>query len=282
MSANGDRMTRHPVPVRHFYIDEAGDLALFDRRGRVLVGTVGVSHTFMVGVCELPNPMDAEQRLKELHRALCADPYFRGVPSFAPNARKTFVAFHAKDDLPEVRREVFRLLPDLQPKILVAIRRKVALVDFARELHRLSRQKLHPDLIYDDLVEKLCANLLHKADENRLVFARRGKADRNVALGAAIGRAKERFNQKWGTTHDRPVVINSGVPSQYAGLQVTDYLIWAVQRMIERREDRYFNSVAPCVRLVMDLDDVSRKGYGEWYSDANALTLEKLKPVTPG
>lgn len=35
----------------------------------------------------------------------------------------------------------------------------------------------------------------------RFVFARRGKAVRNAALSAALGRARDRFNTKWGTTH---------------------------------------------------------------------------------
>jgi hypothetical protein len=39
-----------------------------------------------------------------------ADPYFKGVPSMQADAKKTALFFHAKDDLPEVRREVFRVL----------------------------------------------------------------------------------------------------------------------------------------------------------------------------
>lgn len=199
-----------------------------------------------------------------------------------PKAGKTALAFHAKDDVSEVRREVFRLLPSLNPKIIVAIRRKTRLAEFARELHRVSGRKLTPDLVYDELVEKVCQNQLHKAEENRIVFARRGKSDRNAALTSAIRSAKEKFNRRWGTEHDKPVIVSSGFPSEHAGLQITDYLMWGVQRMLERGEDRYVNALAPHYRLVMDLDDQRNKAYGEWYSDSNPLTLEKLKPVAPG
>jgi hypothetical protein len=51
---------------------------------------------------------------------------------------------------------------------------------------------------------------------------------------------------------------------------------------VERREDRYFSAVASHFRLIMDLDDIRRKGYGEWYSDNNPLSLEKLMPITSG
>jgi len=68
-------------------------------------------------------------------------------------------------------------------------------------------------------------------------------------------------------------------PSEYAGLQVIDYYLWALQRLFERGEDRFFNLVAKDYRLVMDLDDKRNKPYGEWYSDANPLELKKIKPA---
>ncbi len=275
-------MPQPPPSIRHFFVDEAGDLTLFDRRGRVLVGEPGNSYTFMVGLCELPDPMVAHEALEALRAELISDPYFRGVPSMQRATRKTALAFHAKDDLPEVRREVFRLLPSFNPSIVVALRRKHELAEFARRRQQVSGRKVTPDLIYDELVERVCKDRLHKAEEHRIVFARRGKADRNAALTAAIDRAKRAFNRKWNTEHDKPVVVASGVPSDHAGLQVADYLMWGLQRMIERREDRYFNALAPHYRLVMDLDDRRNRAYGEWYNDSNPLQLEKLKPVAPG
>ncbi|MGH9421525.1 MAG: DUF3800 domain-containing protein, partial [Thermoanaerobaculia bacterium] len=64
------------------------------------------------------------------------------------------------------------------------------------------------------------------------------------------------------------------------GLQAIDYFLWALQRFYERREDRYFAPLAAHYRVVMDLDDTRRKAYGEWYTDSNPLSMEKLKPVT--
>ena len=80
-------------------MDEAGDLTLFDNRGRVLVGELGVSKFFMVGVAHLPDPSLAQTKLDELRAQLVADPYFKNVPSMQPAANKTAIAFHAKNDL---------------------------------------------------------------------------------------------------------------------------------------------------------------------------------------
>lgn len=264
--------------INNYYVDEAGDLTLFNRRGHLIVGREGVSKVFMVGVAYLPNPRLAHCKLEKLRADLLADPYFRNVPSMQPKTKKTAVYFHAKDDLPEVRREVLKLLPDLGAKVQIAIRRKEYLVKTARLLHQ-RHSKLSPDDVYDDLVKRLFKRSLHTAEKNRIVFARRGKSVRQHALEEAIRRAKSNFEKKTGISSDSKITIFSGYPSQYAGLQVIDYYLWALQRMFERGEDRFFHLLAPAYRLIMDLDDTRNKPYGEWYSDSNPLEMEKIKPV---
>ncbi|MBM4457454.1 MAG: hypothetical protein FJ011_06755 [Chloroflexi bacterium] len=259
----------------HFFVDEAGDLNLFDRKGRVLLGQEGVSDTFMVGVAHVANVEVASAKLENLRAELLADPYFSGVPSMQPENRKTAIAFHAKNDLPEVRREVFKLLPTLGVEVQVAIRRKIVLVSEAQLLFKYGR-KLHADDVYDDMVKRLFRNLLHRADINEIYFARRGKSDRAEALNAAISRAKMNFNRKWNREADKPTRILSAFPSERAGLQIVDYYLWALQRLYEMGEERFFRLVAGDYRLIMDLDDTRRKPYGEWYSDRNPLALEKI------
>jgi Protein of unknown function (DUF3800) len=263
--------------TRHYFVDEAGDLNLFDKKGRVLLGTSGVSRFFMVGVAHIPDPELARVRLEELRTELLLDPYFKDVPSFQPEQNKTALMFHAKDDLPEVRREVFKVLPQIGARVQVAIRRKDVLVREARVLFRYGK-KLRAQDVYDGLVMRLFRNLLHKAGENRIVFARRGKAARKDALEQAILKAKHNFATRWGKFYDKPTAIESGYPSEHAGLQVVDYYLWALQRMYEVWETRFFASTAQDFRLVMDIDDSRHKPYGEWYSDSNPLTLEKIQP----
>lgn len=263
--------------VNNYYVDEAGDLTLFNKCGHTIVGKEGVSWVFMVGVAYLPDPKLAHHKLEHLRDKLLADPYFKGVPSMQPERKKTAICFHATDDLPEVRREIFKLLPEFGAKVQVAIKRKEYLVKTARLLHQ-RKTKLSPDDVYDDLVKRLFKTGLHTAEKNRIVFARRGKVRRR-ALENAIKKAKINFEKKTGICSESKTVIFSAYPSQYPGLQVIDYYLWALQRMFERAEDRFFRLLAPAYRLVMDLDDTRNKPYGQWYSDSNPLELNKIKPV---
>ena len=159
---------------QYYYVDEAGDLTLFDRKGRVIVGKPGVSTVFMLGIVDLPNPSAAREQLEQLRSNLLADPYFSNVPSMRPETKKTAMTFHATDDVPEVRREMFRLLLGLGIKVQVAIRRKDILVREAQALYRIKDSRLSEHAVYDSLVRRLFKNVLHKADENHVVFARRG------------------------------------------------------------------------------------------------------------
>jgi len=267
------------VDVAYYYVDEAGDLTLFGRRGKCLVGTEGVSHCFMVGMARVTDPRNFRDKLNGLRADLLADPYLGEVPSMQPQEKKTARCFHAKDDCPEVREKVFRFLARWDIKVQVGIRRKRSLVE---EAHRSNSAGLpwKADSVYDRMVTTLFKRSLHTADHNVIVFARRGKSVREKALAEAIRRAQDNFERDTGVGAARPTRIISTVPSESCGLQAIDYFLWALQRFYERDETRYFNYLAPHYRLIMDFDDKrSGKAYGTWYSDENPLTGAKKMSV---
>src|SRR5437764_14903360 len=93
--------------VMHYFIDEAGTPTLFGHRGRIMVGQEGCSQFFLLGKLEVGDPTALATVLHELRQELLADPFFKSAPSMLPDAGKTAVIFHAKDDLPEARYRVF-------------------------------------------------------------------------------------------------------------------------------------------------------------------------------
>ena len=271
--------------VRHYFVDEAGDSTLFNRRGKVIVGTPGCSRFFILGLLEVPDPIRMKADLEKLRNTLLADVYFKDVPSMQREARKTAVAFHAKDDLPEVRREVFALLknsPGL--RFFAVVTDKMRVLEYVRQRNmRDSSYRYHPNEVYDYLVRRLFRDRLHKADVYNIYFAKRGKADRTESLVKAVERARERFYEKWGIVSNAAVRISVGTPEQYAGLQAVDYFLWALQRLYERGEDRYLVYLWDAVKLIHDIDDTRRHKYGEYYNKNNPLTAESVKErKTPG
>src|SRR5438128_254717 len=111
-----------PVVV-HYFIDEAGDSALFGRR-KPIVGTQS-SRYFLLGKLEIENPSALMHALAELRQQLLADAYFNSAPSMTPAEGKTAVIFHAKDDLAEVRDRVFHLIAEHELRFSAVVRDKM-------------------------------------------------------------------------------------------------------------------------------------------------------------
>ncbi len=274
--------------VKHYFVDEAGDMVLFDKKGRISVGRGDVPRCFMVGLVDLPDPAAAHAKLEDLRSSLLAEPFFNTAPSMRPESNKTAVFFHAKDDLPEVRYEVMKLLPSFGAKVIIGIRRKYPHAVRHKAIYERTGKKVKPDTLfntfYDDLVSQIFRNKLHstkktEVSEIRIVFARRGKSARQEALRAALDTARRNFEAKWRGKRFPPVTISSAYPSESAGLQVVDYYLWAMQRMYEKGEQRFYRALESQYRLTMDVDDKRNKPYGQWYSDGNKLDPQKIWPA---
>lgn len=260
------KMDKSPSET-HYFVDESGDPTLFDSKGRSLVGTPGCSRFFILGLLEVANPIGLTKRLDVLRARLLSDPYFRKVPSMEKEAKKTAIMFHAKDDLPEVRREVFSLLLAEDVRFFAVIRSKKAAIEYVRSRNRWSNAyRYHPNELYDYLVRSLFRDRLHQSDRYIITFARRGRRDRTQALREAIEEARKRFAEKWGrkvTATD--IKVQSDYPYAHGGLQAVDYFLWTLQRLYERKEDRFIKLLWDRCRLVRDLDDTRKARYGTYY-----------------
>lgn len=277
-------MISEPVSKkRYYFVDEAGDGTLFDKKGRIIIGEEGCSRYFIIGLLDIAQPDIVGKELAELRAKLLADPYFKGVPSMQPEAKKTAFAFHATDDLPEVRREVFTILQRHEFRFFAVVRNKQSVLDYVRNQNIKEPQyRYHPNELYDSLVRRLFKNQLHKDDAYEIYFAKRGKVDRTTALSRALKVARLRFSEQTGITSDAPIQVIPCFPKECAGIQSVDYFLWALQRIYEgKQEDRYLNLLWPSVHLVHDVDDTREAKYGKYYTQKKPLTLAALKSL-PG
>ena len=270
-------MTTTPAPspaTRHYFVDEAGDPTLFGKRGKVLVGSEGCSKYFILGKLDVADPALLASELTGLRVRLLADPYFQGVPSMQPEQDKTAIALHAKDDLPEVRREVFSLLLAQKVQFFAVVRDKAVITNKVIEHNKKQpKYRYHPNQLYDRCVSQLFKERLHKDDGYSIFFARRGKSDRTEALAKALEAARTAFRKRWGIAGTAPIEIIPSKPAEVVCLQAVDYFLWALQRFYEKDEDRFLNLIWPQTKLVIDVDDTREKAYGVYYTQTNPLTL---------
>lgn len=268
-----------PVLVKHYFVDEAGDPVLFNRKEQVVVGNEGCSQFFILGFLDVADPESLAKEIALLRKELLSDPYFKQVPSMQPRRRRTATAFHAKDDIPEVRREVFELLMRHEMRFYAEVQDKLALVRWVHNTNRTSsRYHYRPNSMYDALVSRLFKTHLHKDEAYRICFAKRAKSDRTKALGEAIQKARQNFRAQWGIQGQGMIEVTVSTPPRSVGLQAADYFLWALQRCYERREDRYLAYVWEKVALVHDIEDRRRRTTGAYYTRDDPLTPERLPP----
>ncbi len=269
--------------IRKYFVDESGDATIFNSRGHVLIGQQGCSRYFILGVLDIVNPASLLQELNELRSFLLADPYFKGVPSMQLAARKTALMFHAKDDLPEVRREVFALLQKHKFRFLAVVRDKQRVLEYVRQRNALDLSYRYlPNELYDYMIRMLFKNILHKDEKYEICFSKRWKKDRTEALYQALKTSQERFSQQWGKQISSVFIVVPKSLQENGGLQAVDYFLWSLQRFYERKEDRYLNLLWPSFRLVHDLDDTRKNDYGVYYTQKRPLTLAALQNNSPG
>jgi len=216
--------------------------------------------------------------LRQLRSRLIEDPYFDGVPSFQAKRQKTAVNFHAKDDLPEVRRQVYDLLLKHPMKFHAVVRDKRDVFSWAMQRRESEAGfQFRPNDLYDSLVRRLFRDHLHKAELHQICFAKRGKSDRTRALREALKAAREHFCRKWGKEQVGQIVITTEASRDNACLQAIDYFLWALQRAFVQGEDRYTRYIWNSVGLIHDVDDRRENNYGAYYTEERPLTAAAIK-----
>ncbi|MBI2758974.1 MAG: DUF3800 domain-containing protein [Chloroflexi bacterium] len=266
------------VDTRHYFVDEGGDGTLFASKGRVIIGTPGCSRFFMLGLLDVLDPVALQTSMDNLRAQLLKDPYFRNVSSMQSAGGKTALAFHAKDDLPEIRREVFNLLRGLGGlRFFAVVTDKLSALDFVRQQNgRKPNYRYNPNELYDYLTRRLFKDRLHQDGSYEIMFSKRGKSDRTAALKNALEAARLRFAEQWNVTSNAPMNVTAGTPQTDAGLQAVDYFTWALQRLYESDEDRYVDYLWPSFHLVQDIDDQRKAGYGTYYTQKKPLNAAAL------
>ena len=163
--------------LKYYFVDESGNPEIFNKRGKVIVGQPGNSRYFILGFLDVGNPRLLRNELRALRKGLLGDPYFKNIPSMQPKNKKTAISFHAKDDIPEVRSKVFRLLRSKSDlKFIAVVKDKVKVVQYATERKIMdSHYKYNPNGLYDLLTKRLFKNSLHIATEYKICYAVRGE-----------------------------------------------------------------------------------------------------------
>jgi len=256
----------------HRFLDEAGDTTFYGK-GRVpLIGRNGSSNVFILGMAAFNEPLQPiRDNILRFEREIENSAYYKNVPSVQKRVQKYGqYFFHAKDDLPEIKKEFFDFIKTIDCDIQVAVGRKS--IDIFENQH--NRKEV---AFYADLLSFLIKDKFLKHPRLILNIAERGSSTAINNLEGGLTRAKERFIAKH--PEKKNITKVSFNVQKYINdplLRIPDYLCWAVQRIYERGENRFYDYMIDKV-VVIDVYDGEKV-----YNLENPLTEKnKVSPQTP-
>ncbi len=259
----------------HRFLDEAGDTTFYGKGKIPILGTDGVSNTFIIGMVKFNEPLqDIRNKIVEFQNQVETDKYFIGVPSIEKRKAKSGFYFHAKDDVPEIRKMFFEFISTINCSFQAVVGRKI--IQLYEKKHNGKSNEF-----YADLLSHLIKDKLLKYDKLVLKIAKRESSTANKNLDLSLNKALSRFNKKYPEKETKTKVIFD-VQNQYSEplLNISDYFCWAVQRVFEKGETRYYNYLKDKISLVIDLYDSEKyKNSKNYYTIKNPLMAEnKISP----
>lgn len=269
--------TTPALPVEHRFVDEVGDTTFYGKGKRLILGTEGVSLTFGMGIVRIDRPLqEVRSEISALQNGVANDSLLNTIPSVARRVQRGGFFFHACKDTPDVRAVFLRYLHQLPCEAEIVIPRKIPAL-FALKHHR------RDDEFYADVLSHLIKDRLGRPRRLVLNIAERGSSTRARVLGAALHKAI-------GTAEKSPspgapaaeVVFNIQTPSREPLINVADYLCWAVQRVFEKGETRFYDYLRQKIRLVTDIyDSENSENQRNHYDHHHPLTAKnRIGPQT--
>ena len=145
----------------HRFLDEAGDTTFFGKGAIPIIGNAGVSRTFIIGM----------------------------VRFIIKRNEKGGYYFHAKDDLPEIRKEFFDFIKTLNCSFQAVVSRKL-LELYVKKYNKWSNE------FYADLLSHLIKDKFERYDRLVLNIASRESSTSYQNLQTSLQKSKERFLKK--------------------------------------------------------------------------------------
>lgn len=261
----------------HRFLDEAGDTTFFGRGRRCILNTVGVSKIFIIGMVKIKDdPNMIRSGIVELQNRIEQDSYFKRVPSIQKKIKSGGFYFHAKDDVPEARKLFYELIKGMNVSFEAIAARKVPEI-FEKKHHGKETE------FYADILSHLLKNKFNIGVKLVLNIAQKGSSTRHTNLNLALEKAVKRFSKRFpAKTIKTNIVFNIQNQRKEPLLNIADYCCWAVQRVFERGEIRYYEFLLEKMSLIVDLYDSEHyQMSGNYYTKKRPLTTQnKISPST--
>lgn len=155
-------------------------------------------------------------------------------------------SFHATKDFPQVRQKFYSFIATLEVKLDVMV------VEKLKCFETLQR---NPGSMYGIMIGQLIKNLCHQTPEVEVIFSRKdSKLKLQKELEIEVDRIRLEYLQKNPTLNSSVTLSYHHNPHySHAGLQVADYVAYAVFQVFERRNHELYDLISHKIGRIHDI-----------------------------
>ena len=240
----------------YIFLDESGKPEVYSAKGVNLV-KAGLATKYLV-ICAIrtDDQLRLQQEVTEFKSCLLKDTELVKIFSSSYSLDN----FHAQNDYPEVKYKFYNYIKTLKIKIDVMVVEKLKCYE------QLQRS---PGRLYGAMAGQLLKTICHQADKTEIIFSRK---DSKLKLRQELEFEVDRVRLNYMNFHP---ALNSNFKLSYfhnphythSGLQIADYIAYAVFRYFENNDDQWLKIV---YKKIGKIHDICNKKY---FTESNPLQL---------
>jgi len=226
----------------YIFIDESGKPEVYSARGKNLVELNQASRHLVLAAIRHQDQLQLQSQITDFRAELLRDDQLTQI--FSP--AYTLDSFHAQVDYPEVRKRFYEFINTLDIKIDVIV------VEKLKCYPALQRK---PGQLYAVMAGQLLKNLGHHASNTHIVFSRK---DSKLKLQEELQNKVESIRVEYLSQHpdlDKSFDLKYFHNPHYShgGLQVADYIAYAVYQVYERDNREWYEMICAKVGKIHDI-----------------------------
>jgi hypothetical protein len=249
-------MIKTKIKTNYIFVDESGKPEVYSIKGENLVKKGAASKYLVLAAVRSTNHLLLQQKINDFKTKLLKEKSL--VKIFSP--AYVLDSFHAKLDYPQVKEKFYHFINLLDVKIDVLV---------VEKLKCYETLKRNPGRLYGIMAGELLKNLCHQAEYTEVIFSRK---DSKLKIRQELEFEVERIRLEYLKNHPNikaSIKINYQHNPHYthAGLQVADYVAYAIFQVFERKNYRWYGLIK---NKIGKIHDILNKKY---YTRSNPLEL---------
>lgn len=253
---------------KYFFTDESWDPNFYNKHSKNIIWN-WVSEIFLIWTINTENPKQIRKEIKNLKKEILEDEFLKWIPSI--EKKRNNFTFHAKDDVPEVREKMFKLIKKLNIKGSIVLARK-------KEAIFKNTHNANPEVFYHEIIEHLFKNHLDNNSDNLICFEKRWNKNMQHKIENSIKKAVNDFENENSKKLNISYKVYIQIPTEEECLQVIDYINWATQRAFVKKESRYLEFILDKIDFIWDIYDTENYP-NNFYNKDNNFELKKISPI---